>query len=136
MSDDERNMRITGVVMMAVGLPAVIAGAVIPTGSGPVSQGISDDAVVKAITEDYKIESITGTDALMESDEGNLIPVGSAIDRLRAPVSPKSPQLTGVADGQQISFKVGFTDCEEDPTPEIIVTDSPDQDITADDLKR
>lgn len=96
-------------------------------------QTVHDDAIVKAITDRYAIDSVGGLDAL----HATLISSESAvIDELCAPVSLSSPELSGVVDGQQIRFRVGITDCTGDPTAEIIVTETPGQNLMPKQLEK
>ena len=70
---------------------------------------VDDDAVAAAVSERYAMETIT--------------PVGHADpEEICQSVSPDSPEYAGVTDGQEISFRVGFADCEDPSTVQIITT--------------
>lgn len=90
---------------------------------GSDTREIDEDALIAAIEDRYTIETIRGIEGI--DDVGGLC----------SPVSPDSPELTGVTDGQQISFKVGTPHCQE-PVARIIVTETPGQAITADQLEQ
>lgn len=104
------------------------------------------DAIVAAVSAKYDIESIRGLDQIDDlSDDKwmwNKI-FGSekaptrdeTVDRLCSPISPDSYELTGVTNGQEIKFRIGFDDCRK-PDPQIIITSTPDQAMTPSDLER
>lgn len=81
------------------------------------------------VSDRYEIDQIT-------LSEGSGDPADAA-KTLCGPVSPDSPELIGVSEGRQITFKAGVQNCEEeDAVAEIIVTDTPGLDITAEDLEK
>lgn len=82
-------------------------------------------SVNDAISEQYRITSIEPA-----ADE----PTAA---QMCEPVSTKSAEYIGVADGQQIRFKAGSTNCTSDnPDITIIVTDTPGAALSADDLRK
>lgn len=88
---------------------------------------LDDDRVETVISERYRITSV---EAAAESD-------GPTAAQLCKAVSTKSPEYIGIADGQQIRFKAGSTNCEsDDPDITIIVTDTPGAALSADDLRK
>lgn len=87
-------------------------------------------AVGEAVSDRYTIETIHGLDDLEDS-----VWIDETINSVCHTVSTESPELTGIADGQQISFKVGIRDCHaKNPVADIIITKTPGPAISADDL--
>lgn len=90
---------------------------------------LNADRVTEVIGEQYRITSI---EAVADDDEDE--PTAA---QLCEPVSPKSPEYIGVADGQQIRFKAGSTNCTSNtPNITIIVTETPGAALNADDLRK
>lgn len=86
-------------------------------------------SVNEAISEQYRITSIEPA-----AEENEDEPTAA---QLCEPVSTKSAEYIGVADGQQIRFKAGSTNCTSDnPDITIIVTDTPGAALSADDLRK
>lgn len=105
------------------------------------TRAVSGDAVAAAVSSKYEITSIEGTDALTTkasitllggSNSGN---IDALTERLCTPVDTNSYEFTGVANGQEIRFRAGFEDCRH-PDPQIVITSTPGQAVSPDDLKR
>lgn len=106
---------------------------------------IHAEAIASAISEKYRLDQITGADDIQASgrdtsEQGSGARLHSDemtehIERLCSPVGPESYELVGVADGQEIRFRAGFTDCAN-PDPEIIIVSAPNSAVTPADLER
>ena len=106
---------------------------------------IHAEAIASAISEKYRLDQVTGADDLQasgrdasEQGSGERLysdEMTEHIERLCSPVGPESYELVGVADGQEIHFRVGFTDCAN-PDPEIIIVSAPNSAVTPADLER
>ena len=96
------------------------------------NRSIDMERLEATISDRYELDQITMVEDLADSTAE-----AQAVKALCAPVSPKSPELVGVSNGRQITFKVGVTDCEkQNPVAEIIVTDTPGLDSTATELEK
>lgn len=96
------------------------------------NRSIDMEHLEATISDRYELDQIT-----MIEDPSDSTAEAPAVKDLCAPVSPKSPELIGVNNGRQITFKVGVTDCEkQDSVAEIIVTGTPGLAITATDLEK
>lgn len=83
------------------------------------------DRVNAAVSERYSITSVEGRAGTPQAEQ------------LCAPVSTDSPEYVGVADGQEIRFKVGSANCaSEQPKVTVIVTHTPGQMINAENLRK
>src|SRR5699024_258580 len=106
---------------------------------------IHAEAIASAISEKYRLDQVTGADDLQasgrdasEQGSGERLysdEMTEHIERLCSPVGPESYELVGVADGQEIHFRVGFTDCAN-PDPEIIIVSAPNSAVNPADLER
>lgn len=106
---------------------------------------IHAEAIPSAISEKYRLDQIAGAEAIQASgrdasEQGSGARLYSdemteRIERLCSPVGPESYELVGVADGQEIRFRVGFADCAN-PDPEIIIVSAPNSAVTPADLER
>lgn len=107
------------------GTPLICCGLI---GADNGGMAVDDSRVEAAISERYRITSVEAV-----IDEGERGPTGA---QLCEAVSTKSPEYIGVAEGQQIRFKAGSTNCTSDnPDITIIVTDTPGAALSADDLR-
>lgn len=96
------------------------------------NRSIDMDRLEATISDRYELDQIT-----MIEDPSDSTEEAQAVKALCAPVSPESPELVGVSNGRQITFKVGVTDCEKpNPVAEIVVTGTPGLTITATDLEK
>lgn len=96
------------------------------------NRSIDMEHLETTISDRYELDQIT-----MIEDPSGSTAEAPAVKDLCAPVSPKSPELIGVNNGRQITFKVGVTDCEkQDSVAEIIVTGTPGLALTATDLEK
>lgn len=113
-------------VFCGFGLTLPIIGLLmVMNGSKADGKELDASSVNDAISEQYRITSIEPA-----ADE----PTAA---QLCEPVSTKSAEYIGVADGQQIRFKVGSPNCTGDnPDITIIVTDTPGAALSADDLRK
>lgn len=106
---------------------------------------IHAEVIPSAISEKYRLDQITGADDIQASGRDASEQVSGArlhsdemtehIERLCSPVGPESYELVGIADGQEIRFRAGFTDCAN-PDPEIIIVSAPNSAVTPADLER
>lgn len=85
--------------------------------------------VSEVISNQYRITSVKPV-----ADEDENKPTAT---QLCAPLSTDSPEYAGVADGQQIRFKAGSTNCTSDtPDVTIIITHTPGHTLNPDDLRQ
>ena len=116
-----------------------------PGHPGRDDRAIHAEAIASAISEKYRLDQITGADDIQASGRDTPEQVSGArlhsdemferIERLCSPVGPESYELVGIADGQEIHFRAGFTDCAN-PDPEIIIVSAPNSAVTPADLER
>lgn len=127
---------VLGLVGVGAGLAHIVSNGSPPTAEGAEPERLHADALYATISNSYEITGIefAGNNGGRDHDTGEAIPKS---EELCAPVSTRSPEFTGIARGQQISFKVGITDCRsDDPTADIIVTKTPGQAISAKSLEK
>lgn len=115
-----RTVAIVGITM-ALGSTFLIGSAYVKSGTH-----VNEKLVAEGITESYIITSPKPREGLI---------VKTDPDKLCQPVSTDSPEYTGIVRGQEITFKVGITDCTENK-PEIIVVDTPGQPISANQIEK
>lgn len=118
-----------GPVLMVAGVIVAFLGCIglvlVAEASEDGGKELDASSVNDAISEQYRITSIEPA-----ADEPTAV-------QLCEPVSTKSAEYIGVADGQQIRFKVGSPNCTGDnPDITIIVTDTPGAALSADDLRK
>ena len=115
------------ILAATVSLGLLFGGAVlVNTNLGHDNRTVGMENLAAAVSDRYALDQIT-----LSEDSGDSADTAKA---LCGPVSPDSPEMAGVNEGRQITFKVGLQDCEdEDPVAEVIVTGL---DISAEDLKK
>lgn len=116
------DISVLGYLVIGIGVIFVVIGV-----SGAAGGGLALNAgrVKEVINERYRITSVE-TVTSTPTEEG-----------LCEPVSAHSPEYAGIADGQQIRFRVGSTNCtSEHPDVTIIVTHTPRTALSADDLRK
>lgn len=108
-----------GVIVVTIGL----------AGEGAHARVLDENRVADAISDQYRITSIE----FANEDEQRQ----PRKTELCTSVTPDSPEYVGVADGQQIRFKAGSTNCTSPhPKVTIIVTHTPGTALSADDLRK
>lgn len=122
-----------GLAAFPAGISFLVGATIFVTGlSGAESGGrVLEGRVQEVISDQYRITSIEAS-----TNDGQRKPK-SRETGLCAPVTPNSPEYVGVADGQQIRFKAGSTNCTSaHPKVTIIVTHTPGRALSADDLRK
>lgn len=120
-----------------VGLSCVITGG---TGFASSAAGDMDTfrhaSLLSAVEATYGIEDVK----YVHADEGfGFGDEGRTPDKddVCQSVTTESPEYTGVAEGRQISFKVGVEDCRSNtPDIQIIITATPETRLTPDQLRK
>ena len=122
----QASMIVSGILGFAVGA------GIYESNTAQDNRSIDMERLETTISDRYELDQITMVEDLADSTAE-----AQAVKALCAPVSPKSPELIGVSNGREITFKVGVTDCEkQNPVAEIIVTDTPGLDSTATELEK
>lgn len=122
----QASMIVSGILGFAVGA------GIYESNTAQDNRSIDMERLEATISDRYELDQI----AMIEGPSDSTAEA-QAVKALCAPVSPKSPELVGVSNGRQITFKVGVTDCEkQNPVAEIIVTDTPGLDSTATELEK
>jgi len=96
---------------------------------------VDHEVLAELITERYELDAVSPADPLGEYPSNR--ETSAQVTALCAPLSTESLEMKGITGGQQITFKVAVADCKaEKPVAEIVVTDTPGQPISAEDLER
>lgn len=83
---------------------------------------VHEDRLISTIEDQYAINSVSHTSSKLLSYGFDTID----ISLLCAPLTPQSPEFTGIAEGQSIAFIVSVDDCRSnDPTINIAITKTP-----------
>lgn len=126
------NAPATGAVKAIVSVGAIVGlfgGIALAIEYAQAGDSVDETEVARSVSAAYRIDSPT-------PKEGGLLGLDVPDpEELCAPVSPESPEYSGVVNGSEIEFRVGFPDCDASD-PHIIITNPAGSAIDVNDLRR